>query len=483
MLAARILFLARTMRCAMVGSAVRNERAISGVCRPAMRRSVSATCASGDSDGWQHVKMSRSRSSSTGPTSSGSSSAWSSSAWAWRSSRVDSRRWRSTARLRAVVMIQATGLGGSPLDGHRSNAMTNASWTASSATSMSPKRRTREAMALPDSSRKTCSTCVASTATSRLLVRLERTDLDGAAAGDGRLAAPLEGGVEIRCLDHPEATDLLLRLGERTIGRRDAAAGAVDDGRRLGCLEATGEHPRAGLLQLGVDRVDGLEYLLPLRLGERSGIFGHVHREHVLGHRSVLLGSAGTMPASRTGHERRRPKSTGRPRFLSDEVAGAHDRAAGELAAAQEAAPRLGHVAARVAQRAAGLLPRRHRRVARHEEHAHVAGGDVLGAEEPLDRRAVRLLERRPGLRRQREELVPVTGRQLEPAVGEHAAGLERCDRRRPGRRPQALATLDAAVRTVGPADEEHALVVPPPDAADAAPGADDDTAGRGDAG
>src|SRR5262249_10021327 len=59
------------------------------------------------------------------------------------------------ARLRAVVIIHPAGLGGRPLDGHRCTAIVNASWTASSATSMSPKWRTRTATARPYSSRYT----------------------------------------------------------------------------------------------------------------------------------------------------------------------------------------------------------------------------------------------------------------------------------------------------------------------------------------
>ena len=53
------------------------------------------------------------------------------------------------ARFLAVVMIHPAGLGGSPLDGHRCTAAVNASWTASSATSISPKTRTRTATARP----------------------------------------------------------------------------------------------------------------------------------------------------------------------------------------------------------------------------------------------------------------------------------------------------------------------------------------------
>ena len=61
------------------------------------------------------MKIKRSRSSRTGPSSAVSSGpllAFSSAAWAYRSSREASRRRRSIARLRAMVMIQPAGLGG-----------------------------------------------------------------------------------------------------------------------------------------------------------------------------------------------------------------------------------------------------------------------------------------------------------------------------------------------------------------------------------
>ena len=113
---------------------------------------MSAVCASGDSAGWQQVKIMRSWSSRTGPTSFGSSGWCSSSACAWRASRVDSRRRRSMARLRAVVTIHAPGLGGS-VSPHFWTATANASWTASSASPMSPRRRVSVATHRPYSAR------------------------------------------------------------------------------------------------------------------------------------------------------------------------------------------------------------------------------------------------------------------------------------------------------------------------------------------
>src|SRR5205809_5276285 len=65
MRASRIFAFARTMRCASVEGGVRNACATSSVVKPHTSRSVRATCASGDKAGWQHVKIRRSRSSST----------------------------------------------------------------------------------------------------------------------------------------------------------------------------------------------------------------------------------------------------------------------------------------------------------------------------------------------------------------------------------------------------------------------------------
>ena len=62
------------------------------------------------------------------------------------------------ARLRAVVVIQAPGLSGTPRAGQVSSALMNASWTASSARSKSPVTRMSVATARPCSSRNRRST-------------------------------------------------------------------------------------------------------------------------------------------------------------------------------------------------------------------------------------------------------------------------------------------------------------------------------------
>src|SRR5690349_7071793 len=65
------------------------------------------------------------------------------------------------ARLRAVVTIHAPGWGGTPSAGHVAAATVNASWTTSSAMSMSPRKRIRVATQRPYSRRKTASTVTA----------------------------------------------------------------------------------------------------------------------------------------------------------------------------------------------------------------------------------------------------------------------------------------------------------------------------------
>ena len=62
------------------------------------------------------------------------------------------------AAFRAVVVIHAPGLRGTPCPGQVSRARANASWTASSARSKSPRTRIIVATARPDSSRNRRST-------------------------------------------------------------------------------------------------------------------------------------------------------------------------------------------------------------------------------------------------------------------------------------------------------------------------------------
>src|SRR3954451_15457630 len=108
-------------------------------------------------------------------------------------------------------MIHPAGLGGRPDDGQRSSAAMNASWTASSATSRSPKTRARTATARPCSARKTRPIAAGETS----VVTLERPDLDREGGRPGHLAAPVQGGVQVGGQDHGEPAKVLLALGER----------------------------------------------------------------------------------------------------------------------------------------------------------------------------------------------------------------------------------------------------------------------------
>src|SRR5438034_254669 len=283
MLAARILRLARTRRCAIVASGTRKARAISAVSSPPSSRSVSATWTPVARAGWQQVKIRRRRSSGTGPTSLGASRWWRRAASACRWWRDASRRSRSIARFLAVVRIQPPGFGGTPDAGQRWTATTKASWTASSAMSMSPKRRTRVATARPNSCRKVCSTREASRMlTPRLGLRLvlEGAHLDRSLAGCRALGRPGQRGVEVGGADDPEAAQLLLRLGERTVGGQDLAVLDPHHGGGLCRVQPAGEHPGALLLELGVEHVHVLVGLLH-HLGRRDLALDHVHGQEV----------------------------------------------------------------------------------------------------------------------------------------------------------------------------------------------------------
>src|SRR5262245_54067552 len=117
-------------------------------------------------------------------------------------------------------MIHPVGLGGAPSDGHRCNAIVNASCTASSARSMSPRWRTRTATARPYPSRNRRSIADASTAVistgasngtaiarSRRLAA-KRADFDWQRNDAREFASPLEGGVEIGRLDDQESAEI-----------------------------------------------------------------------------------------------------------------------------------------------------------------------------------------------------------------------------------------------------------------------------------
>src|ERR1700722_8641576 len=151
----------------MVASETRKARAICPALRPQTARSVSATCASLASAGWQQAKTRLSSSSSAcrsapppsaaspspgrppWPAAAGPSGQADGSVTASRASLRSpswSRRSRSSALRRAVVASQPPGLAGTPSRGQCSIASTNASCTASSASPRSPVRAARAAL-------------------------------------------------------------------------------------------------------------------------------------------------------------------------------------------------------------------------------------------------------------------------------------------------------------------------------------------------
>src|SRR5438034_4994258 len=189
MRASRIFALARTIRWATVGGLVRKARAISSVVKPHTSRSVIATWASGGKAGWQQVKISRSRSSSTLPSSHCSASlVLDSSCFASSvndASKRARRRMPSMALKRPVDTSHARGLAGTPSRDHCSTATAKASCSASSAASKSPSRRISVARTWRDSERYTASTSSRARSVSSLLMCLELPSAE--ASWPGRL--------------------------------------------------------------------------------------------------------------------------------------------------------------------------------------------------------------------------------------------------------------------------------------------------------
>ena len=223
MWAPAILRFARVIRCAIVVSGTRNAAAISATVSPPSSRSVRATRASGASAGWQQVKISRSRSSSTGPVGSWGSGSCIISACRCLSSRRDSRRIRSMARLPAVVVSQPPGLGGMPsvaplLQRHHQRL---AGGVLGDVEVAEPARQGRHHAA----------ELVAEDPLDRGVEVAPARHAADHSAWNGRTSTwpaqaaepscgPAQRRVQVGRLDDPEAAQPLLGLGERAVGRR-----------------------------------------------------------------------------------------------------------------------------------------------------------------------------------------------------------------------------------------------------------------------
>src|SRR5260370_16914555 len=312
------------MRCATVASASRKALAISVVVNPTTARSVKATCASCDSAGWQHVKISLSRSSASAGSGRKSERSSSTSFSRYRLS----RRRMSMARRRAVVINHAPGLSGIPCSGHVSSAATGLSWVTSGGRWKWARAGTRGAGSRPASSRKT-----AATATSAG-VRVCSAVLGGVREPSGFRLLHLSGVVdhrphfdrarrpglghgerlvEILDLDDREATDDLLRLDIRPVG---------DDG--LAVLDAHGRPVARPLELFAADQPAGPALLFepfvcPLvgsgtpRGGQpvkRILVVGATHEHQHVFHSESLPSGRSWLPLH-LDDERVAPKSTG----------------------------------------------------------------------------------------------------------------------------------------------------------------------------
>src|SRR3546814_11182054 len=106
---------------------------------------------------------------------------------------------------------------------------------------MSPRTRIKVAVQRPASWRK-----ISASACSSAIHHLHGAERDGALAGQGALAGPLEGDVEVGSYDNPEAAHLVLALGESAVGHRHPADGGAQDGGDRRRTDAVAGHPSAG---------------------------------------------------------------------------------------------------------------------------------------------------------------------------------------------------------------------------------------------
>src|SRR5215469_2840472 len=235
------------------------------------------------------------------------------------------------ARLRAVVTIQAPGLGGWPSAGHLATATVNASCTASSAASISPRKRIRVATQRPYSRRKTASTVtarepmVAARMRSPRVGRVfpdrvvevpfkERTDLDRPLFRDRGEPGPLKGRVQVGDVDDPEPGEVFLGLGVRPVSNQEVITGLAHHGRRLrATAQAALEHERTGVGQFVAQRVYPGPHLAASFRGNDL-VIGLVEGEQVLRHyeHSRLSSGAGLWPTLIPATKWPPPKSTPR---------------------------------------------------------------------------------------------------------------------------------------------------------------------------
>jgi len=172
---------------------------------------------------------------------------------------VRSRRMRSTARFRAVLISHARGLSGVPSRGQRAAAIANASCAASSARSKSPRKPIRAARTCPHCSRKGLVEAGGHST-------IGRTSIAPPKRAGRDLRGQLDRGVEVVALIDEPAAHRLLQLDERAVGGQRPAVLHPHGRGHLGRLQAhAGGHAR-----VLVDRLVGGVHRAPLLI--RQGI-------------------------------------------------------------------------------------------------------------------------------------------------------------------------------------------------------------------
>src|SRR6202790_4574842 len=138
---------------------------------------------------------------------------------------VFSRRKRSMALCRAVVVIQALGLWGRPSARQRSRATSSASCKASSASSKSLPVPIKVARIRPSSRENVSDTtcCILSISFLLLLEFHQWPNFNGATCGCGNLRGNLDCFIEVFAVEQVIAAELLFCLGERAIRRQRSA--------------------------------------------------------------------------------------------------------------------------------------------------------------------------------------------------------------------------------------------------------------------
>jgi hypothetical protein len=139
----------------------------------------------------------------------------------------------------------------------------------------------------------------------RCVVVLEGADLDSAPAGDSEPGAPVPCDAQVGRRDDPKSAEVLLGLGEGSVGGDDLVVDHANDCRRR-VVEAAGENQATPCGELVGEGVDSIVGPLELLLRERGLVT--IDSKQVLRHSgSLLVGNVRTVSASYPPYERYPP--------------------------------------------------------------------------------------------------------------------------------------------------------------------------------